>query len=62
MDEEGNLLTPDYYKTPAQGSATRVLLAVSPRVKGVTRRHFEDNRESEVMHGGHEFTMSGVER
>ncbi|WP_396327986.1 SDR family NAD(P)-dependent oxidoreductase [Kitasatospora sp. CM 4170] len=62
MDEEGNLLTPDYYKTPAQGAATSVLLAASPLVKGVTGRRFEDNRESEVMHGGAEFTMSGVAR
>ncbi|MFD8751939.1 hypothetical protein ACFV0O_13300 [Kitasatospora sp. NPDC059577] len=62
MDEEGHLLTPDYYKTPAQGVATSVLLATSPLVKGVTGRHVEDNRGSEVMHGGAEFTMSDIER
>ncbi|MFE5585486.1 SDR family NAD(P)-dependent oxidoreductase [Kitasatospora sp. NPDC056531] len=62
MDEDGNLLTPDYYKTPAQGAATSVLLAASPLVAGVTGRHFEDNHEAEVMDGGPEFTMSGVAR
>ncbi|NUP49875.1 MAG: SDR family NAD(P)-dependent oxidoreductase [Catenulispora sp.] len=62
MDEEGNLLTPDYYKTPEQGASTSVLLAASPLVEGVTGRHFEDNRESEPMDGGPEFTMTGVAR
>lgn len=30
MDPDGNLITPDHYKTPAQGAATTVLLAASP--------------------------------
>ncbi|GGZ29230.1 SDR family NAD(P)-dependent oxidoreductase [Streptomyces olivaceoviridis] len=59
MDEDGNLLTPDYYKTPAQGAATTVLLAASPLLDGVTGRYFEDNQESEVVDGGPD-VMAGV--
>ncbi|GAA2022387.1 SDR family NAD(P)-dependent oxidoreductase [Catenulispora yoronensis] len=62
MDEDGNLLTPDYYKTPAQGASTSVLLAASPLLEGVTGRYFEDNRESAPIDGGPEFTMTGVAR
>ena len=62
MDEDGNLLTPDYYKTPEQGASTTVLLAASPLLDGVTGRYFEDNRESEPMDGGPEPTMTGVAR
>lgn len=62
MDEDGNLLTPDYYKSPEQGASTTVLLAASPLLDGVTGRYFEDNRESEPMDGGPEFTMTGVAR
>ncbi|MFI6876318.1 SDR family NAD(P)-dependent oxidoreductase [Streptomyces sp. NPDC050400] len=61
MDEDGNLLTPDYYKTPAQGAATTVLLAASPLLEGVTGRYFEDNQESPVVEGGAE-VMAGVAR
>lgn len=42
MDDEGNLLTPDYYKTPAEGARTSVLLATDPPATG---RYFEDERE-----------------
>ncbi|CAM5525156.1 MULTISPECIES: SDR family NAD(P)-dependent oxidoreductase [Streptomyces] len=59
MDADGNLLTPDYYKTPAQGAATTVLLAASPLLDGVTGRYFEDNQESEVVDGGPD-VMAGV--
>ncbi|MEU4098374.1 SDR family NAD(P)-dependent oxidoreductase [Streptomyces sp. NPDC026673] len=59
MDADGNLVTPDYYKTPAQGAATTVLLAASPLLDGVTGRYFEDNQESEVVDGGPE-VMAGV--
>jgi NAD(P)-dependent dehydrogenase (short-subunit alcohol dehydrogenase family) len=62
MDADGNLLTPDFYKTPAQGAATTVLLAASPLADGVTGRHFEDNRESEVVDGGPGMSMTGVAR
>jgi NAD(P)-dependent dehydrogenase (short-subunit alcohol dehydrogenase family) len=48
MDEAGNLLTPDYYKTPEQGAATSVLLAASPLLEGVSGRYFEDNQEHEA--------------
>ncbi|MFF8381533.1 SDR family NAD(P)-dependent oxidoreductase [Streptomyces sp. NPDC015661] len=61
MDADGSLLTPDYYKTPAQGAATTVLLAASPLLDGVTGRYFEDNQEAEVVDGGPE-PMAGVAR
>lgn len=56
MDEEGNLVTPDYYKTPEQGAATSVLLAASPLLDGVTGRFFSDNQEAEVVPGGPDAT------
>ncbi|MFD3444545.1 SDR family NAD(P)-dependent oxidoreductase [Microbacteriaceae bacterium 4G12] len=59
MDDEGNLLTPAYYKTPEQGAATSVLLAGSPLVEGVTGRYFEDAQEAAVVPGGPE-ARSGV--
>jgi NAD(P)-dependent dehydrogenase (short-subunit alcohol dehydrogenase family) len=62
MDEEGSLVTPEYYKTPEQGASTSVLLAASPLVEGVTGRHFEDNRESAPMDGGTGFARTGVAR
>lgn len=46
MDPEGNLTPLPYYKTPAQGAATSVLLAASPLLDGVTGRYFEDNQEA----------------
>ncbi|MFJ4467239.1 SDR family NAD(P)-dependent oxidoreductase [Streptomyces sp. NPDC089424] len=52
MDADGNLVTPDYFKTPAQGAATTVLLAASPLLDGISGRYFEDNQESEVVDGG----------
>ncbi|MBB5773976.1 SDR family NAD(P)-dependent oxidoreductase [Nonomuraea jabiensis] len=53
MDDEGNLVTPDYYKTPEQGAATSVLLAGSPLLDGVTGRFFSsENQEAEVVRGG----------
>jgi NAD(P)-dependent dehydrogenase (short-subunit alcohol dehydrogenase family) len=61
MDAQGNLLTPDYYKTPAQGAATTVLLAASPLLVGVTGCYFEDNQQAEVVDGGPE-VMAGVAR
>lgn len=61
MDENGALVTPDYYKTPEQGAATTVLLAASPLLDGVTGRYFEDNQESPLVDGGPE-VMAGVAR
>lgn len=52
MDEEGNLIEADYYKTPAQGASTSALLAGSPLVAGVTGRCFEDNQEAAVVAEG----------
>lgn len=59
MDADGNRITSDHHKTPAQGAATTVLLAASPLLDGVNGRHFEDNQESEVVDGGPE-VMTGV--
>ena len=52
MDDEGALVTPDSFKTPAQGAATSALLVASPLVAGVTGRYFEDNQEAPVVPGG----------
>ncbi|MER7739669.1 SDR family NAD(P)-dependent oxidoreductase [Streptomyces sp. NPDC096538] len=49
MDDEGNVTPLPYYKTPAQGAATSVLLAASPLLKGVTGRYFEDNQEARTV-------------
>ncbi|MEU4515753.1 SDR family NAD(P)-dependent oxidoreductase [Nonomuraea wenchangensis] len=57
MDDDGNLLTPGYFKTPEQGAATSVLLAASPLLDGVTGRYFSnDNQEAEVVAGGPDAT------
>jgi NAD(P)-dependent dehydrogenase (short-subunit alcohol dehydrogenase family) len=57
MDNDGNLLTPGYFKTPEQGAATSVLLAASPLLDGVTGRYFSnDNQEAEVVPGGPDAT------
>ena len=48
------------FKTPEQGAATSVLLAVSPYVDGVTGRYFEDCREAEVISRREPHTVSGV--
>ncbi|MEH0844511.1 SDR family NAD(P)-dependent oxidoreductase [Micromonospora sp. CPCC 205711] len=59
IDEAGNRTVPDYFKTPAQGAATSVLLAASPLLEGVTGLYFEDNQEASVVPGGPE-PMTGV--
>ncbi|GAA2899622.1 oxidoreductase [Actinoplanes cyaneus] len=56
MDEHGNLLTPDFYKTPEQGAATSVLLAASPLVEGVSGGYFEDNQQAPVVEAGEDRT------
>ncbi|MFJ6985543.1 MULTISPECIES: SDR family NAD(P)-dependent oxidoreductase [unclassified Streptomyces] len=61
MDEEGRVLTPDFFKTPEQGAATSVLLAASPLVDGVTGRYFEDNQEARRVDGGPHLMAEGVE-
>ena len=54
MDENGDLITPDFYKTPQQGAATSVLVAASPLLDGVSGRYFEDNQEVPVVPAGGE--------
>ncbi|MFZ4143854.1 SDR family NAD(P)-dependent oxidoreductase [Streptomyces griseoincarnatus] len=49
MDDKGNVTPLPYYKTPAQGAATSVLLAASPLLEGVTGRYFEDNQEAPTV-------------
>ncbi|SMH44256.1 NAD(P)-dependent dehydrogenase, short-chain alcohol dehydrogenase family [Rathayibacter oskolensis] len=61
MDEHGRRIEQDFFKTPAQGAATSVLLAASPALAGVTGRYFEDNQESEVVDSG-EGRSTGVAR
>ena len=61
MDDAGELLVPEYFKTPGQGAATSVLLVASPLVAGVTGRYFEDNQEAGVVAGGPD-AQSGVAR
>ncbi|MEU4236997.1 SDR family NAD(P)-dependent oxidoreductase [Actinoplanes sp. NPDC026619] len=49
MDDDGNLLHPENFKTLEQGAATEVLLAASPLLDGITGRFFdEDNQEGEL--------------
>jgi NAD(P)-dependent dehydrogenase (short-subunit alcohol dehydrogenase family) len=62
VDDEGNLITPDYYKTPEQGAATSVLLAASPLLDGVTGRYFEDNQEAEMVDGGPHLLAAGRDK
>ncbi|MEU1550659.1 SDR family NAD(P)-dependent oxidoreductase [Nocardia sp. NPDC005745] len=49
MDETGNRIEQDFFKTPEQGAATSVLLVASPLVAGVSGRYFEDNQEAETI-------------
>ncbi|GAA4832292.1 SDR family NAD(P)-dependent oxidoreductase [Luteimicrobium xylanilyticum] len=52
LDDDGALIHPPHYKTPAEGAATAVFLATSPLVAGVTGAYFEDGQESSVVEGG----------
>jgi NAD(P)-dependent dehydrogenase (short-subunit alcohol dehydrogenase family) len=47
-------------KTPEQGAATSVLLAVSPDLEGVGGRYYEDCREAQVLERRTALTISGV--
>ncbi|WP_091226102.1 SDR family NAD(P)-dependent oxidoreductase [Microbacterium sp. 3J1] len=49
MNEAGERIEQSYFKTPAQGAATSVLVAASPLVSGVTGRYFEDNQEAATI-------------
>lgn len=61
LDEQGRRIEQDFFKTPAQGASTSVLLAASPLVAGVSGRYFEDNQEAEVVADG-EGRSAGVAR
>ena len=50
----------DTVKTPQQGAATSVLLAVSPLLKGVGGRYFEDCNEASVLHARGDDLLHGV--
>ncbi|MBB2943821.1 NAD(P)-dependent dehydrogenase (short-subunit alcohol dehydrogenase family) [Actinoplanes lutulentus] len=53
MDQTGELIHPDNFKTPEQGAAASVLLAASPLIDGVTGRYFdEDVQIAGVVPGG----------
>lgn len=52
MDDDGNLIEADHYKTPAQGASTATLLAASPLVGRTSGRYFEDNQEAAVVVDG----------
>lgn len=43
VDENGRRVEQPFYKTPAQGASTSVMLAASPALAGVTGGYFEDN-------------------
>jgi len=51
---------PSQWKTPQQGAATSVLVAVSPLLNGVGGRYFEDCNEAEVLHARGEDLLHGV--
>jgi NAD(P)-dependent dehydrogenase (short-subunit alcohol dehydrogenase family) len=47
-------------KTPEQGAATSVLLAVTPELEGVGGRYYEDCAEAEVVERRGEWGSGGV--
>jgi NAD(P)-dependent dehydrogenase (short-subunit alcohol dehydrogenase family) len=51
-EEDGQLHTPDWFKTPAEGATDQVMLLASPRTAGITGRYFEDGQEAPVVDGG----------
>lgn len=59
MDQAGNIITPDYYKTPEEAASTIVLLAASPLVAGVNGAYFSNGQEASVVEGGPD-VMDGV--
>ncbi|MGY4783283.1 SDR family NAD(P)-dependent oxidoreductase [Rhodococcus opacus] len=52
LDENGKRIVQPHYKTPEQGAATSVLLAVSPALEGISGRYFEDNQEAKPVPAG----------
>ena len=59
MDDDGHIITPDYYKTPEEAASTIVLLAASPVTAGVSGAYFENSQEAPVVEGGPE-VIAGV--
>jgi hypothetical protein len=57
---EGVRSAPVDWKTPQQGAATSVLLAVSPLLDGVGGRYFEDCNEAPVLHARGDDLLHGV--
>jgi NAD(P)-dependent dehydrogenase (short-subunit alcohol dehydrogenase family) len=51
---------PDLRKSPQQGAATSVLLAVSPLLEGIGGRYFNDCQEAEVLTRRPERGLTGV--
>jgi NAD(P)-dependent dehydrogenase (short-subunit alcohol dehydrogenase family) len=56
----GTRTPPELQKTPEQGAATSVLLAVSPLVKGIGGRYFNDCNEAEVLTHRPDAALTGV--
>jgi len=50
----------DEWKTPQQGAATSVLVAVSPLLAGVGGRYFEDCNEAETLYSDNDAPLHGV--
>jgi NAD(P)-dependent dehydrogenase (short-subunit alcohol dehydrogenase family) len=51
-EEDGQMHTPAFFKTPEQGAADQVALVAAPTMARVTGRYFEDGRPAAVVEGG----------
>jgi NAD(P)-dependent dehydrogenase (short-subunit alcohol dehydrogenase family) len=58
-DAQKSRFTEDQLKSPEQGSATSVLLAVSPLLEGIGGRYFEDCNEAETIDRPSLTTLAG---
>jgi NAD(P)-dependent dehydrogenase (short-subunit alcohol dehydrogenase family) len=56
IDEEGNVLNPDGFKTPEQGAATQVWAATSPQLDGLGGVYCQDCEVADVAPDDEEFT------
>ncbi|MGW2651665.1 oxidoreductase, partial [Streptomyces sp. NPDC001393] len=54
IDEDGNVLNPEGFKTPQQGAATQVWAATSPQLDGLGGVYLEDCDIAEVAPEGDE--------
>lgn len=50
MNDAGDRIEQDYFKTREQGAATTVLVAASPLLEAVTGLYFEDNQQAPIVH------------